>query len=119
VQPGKTFANSLKSKATSNYSSENCTVRRERTNTPLQALVTMNDTQFMEAARHLAETAMLQETTFDSRLDSITLHAIAEGKIPVEPLVTGKVGVEGVAKAFEDLGSPERHAKILVEPWRS
>jgi threonine dehydrogenase-like Zn-dependent dehydrogenase len=50
---------------------------------------------------------------------AITLHAIAEGKIPVEPLVTGKVGVEGVAKAFEDLGSPERHAKILVEPWRS
>jgi threonine dehydrogenase-like Zn-dependent dehydrogenase len=48
-----------------------------------------------------------------------TLYGIAEGKIPVEPLVTGKVGVEGVAKAFEDLGSPERHAKILVEPWRS
>jgi len=24
-----------------------------------------------------------------------------------------------VAQAFEDLGSPEHHAKILVEPWRS
>jgi hypothetical protein len=34
-------------------------------------------------------------------------------------LVTGKVGVEGVAQAFEDLASPEQHAKILVEPWRS
>jgi len=48
-----------------------------------------------------------------------TLHNIAEGKVPVTPLVTGKVGVEGVAKAFEDLGSPEHHAKIIVEPWRS
>jgi threonine dehydrogenase-like Zn-dependent dehydrogenase len=48
-----------------------------------------------------------------------TLRHIAEGAIPSEPLVTGKVGVDGVPQAFEDLGSPERHAKILVEPWRS
>jgi threonine dehydrogenase-like Zn-dependent dehydrogenase len=47
------------------------------------------------------------------------LQLIAEGKIPTDPLITGKVGVEGVAQAFEDLGSPEQHAKILVEPWRS
>jgi len=48
-----------------------------------------------------------------------TLGHIAEGRIPVAPLVTGKVGVEGVAGAFEALASPERHAKILVEPWRA
>ena len=47
-----------------------------------------------------------------------TLRHIAEGEIPTEPLITGKVGVEGVAGAFEELASPERHAKILVEPWR-
>jgi threonine dehydrogenase-like Zn-dependent dehydrogenase len=47
-----------------------------------------------------------------------TLYALAEGKIPAETLITGRVGVEGVAGAFEDLASPERHAKILVEPWR-
>ena len=38
------------------------------------------------------------------------------GRIPVAPLITGSVGVEGVARAFEELASPERHAKILVEP---
>jgi threonine dehydrogenase-like Zn-dependent dehydrogenase len=48
-----------------------------------------------------------------------TLRNLAEGKVNGDPLVTGKVGVEGVAQAFEDLASPERHAKILVEPWRS
>ena len=48
-----------------------------------------------------------------------TLRHIAYGKIPTTPLITGKVGIEGVAGAFEALATPERHAKILVEPWRA
>ena len=47
-----------------------------------------------------------------------TLGALADGRIDVGPLVTGKVGVGGVADAFRTLASPETHAKILVEPWR-
>jgi threonine dehydrogenase-like Zn-dependent dehydrogenase len=48
-----------------------------------------------------------------------TLGHIAEGAIPVAPLLTGRVGLDGVARAFEDLSAPDRHAKILVEPGRA
>jgi threonine dehydrogenase-like Zn-dependent dehydrogenase len=45
-----------------------------------------------------------------------TLRRIAEGELDVEPLITGEVGLDGVADAFVDLGHPDDHAKILVIP---
>jgi threonine dehydrogenase-like Zn-dependent dehydrogenase len=47
---------------------------------------------------------------------AMTLRQLSEGVIDVEGLVTGSVGLEGVAGAFEALGDPEAHVKIMVRP---
>ena len=47
-----------------------------------------------------------------------TLHMLADAKVDASPLVTGTVGLDGVAGAFADLGNPEKHAKILIDPSR-
>ena len=44
------------------------------------------------------------------------LHLVADGSVDPTPLVTGTVGLGGVARAFDALGDPEQHAKILIDP---
>jgi len=59
-------------------SRESCCVKRERTNTPLQALVTLNDPQFVEAARFLADRALeLGGDNDDARLEFIAERLLA------------------------------------------
>jgi len=53
-----------------------CT-RRSRTNTPLQALVSMNDPQFFEAARKLAERTIQQGPETNTRLDFLARTLIS------------------------------------------
>ena len=48
-----------------------------------------------------------------------TLHLLADGKVNAAPLVTGAVGLAGVAAAFDALGDAERHAKIIIDPRRA
>jgi threonine dehydrogenase-like Zn-dependent dehydrogenase len=45
-----------------------------------------------------------------------SLRSIAEGEIDVVPMITGEVDLDGVAGAFEALGNPDQHCKILVTP---
>ncbi len=62
-------------------SRETCTVRRARTNTPLQALVLMNDKQFVEAARKMAERLFREGgDSFDSR--AAYGFRLATGRVP-------------------------------------
>ena len=64
---------------------EVCVVRRDRTNTPMQALVTMNDPQFVEAARVLAQKALRASgSDVNGALDFMTLRVLARSFTPVE-----------------------------------
>jgi hypothetical protein len=66
-------------------SREVCTIRRERTNTPLQALVTLNDPQFVEAAKALAQRALKQGgLSDDERIDYIATRLLSRSLRPEE-----------------------------------
>jgi hypothetical protein len=62
-------------------------VRRERTDTPLQALVTLNDPQFIEAARVLAQNVMKANTNDSARLEAVARRVLcrplSKKEIPV------------------------------------
>ncbi len=91
---------------------EVCTVKRERTNTPLQALVTMNDPQFVEAARVLAQNA-LQEKSLSTEQDRIQWVAskIIGRTLSVEEL---PVVEETLKTALEYYGSNSAEATKFV-----
>ena len=52
-------------------------LKRERSNTPLQALQLMNDVQHFEAARGLAQRAMKERTALKERIDFVFLSVLA------------------------------------------
>ncbi|WP_404305180.1 PSD1 and planctomycete cytochrome C domain-containing protein [Neorhodopirellula lusitana] len=61
---------------------EVCNVRVRRTNTPLQALVLMNDPTFIEAARNLAERVLKTGASQDVQLEQMAGLAIAKRPAP-------------------------------------
>jgi hypothetical protein len=102
---------------------ESCTVRRERTNTPLQALVTMNDVQFVEAAKVLAQQSMQNAPTLDAQIDYITLRLLSRALTPEERSAAHKgyadfrrhyIEVPGDAKKL--LAAGERKPDPALDP---
>ncbi len=45
-----------------------------------------------------------------------SLQAIADERVDLSALLTGTVTIDDIPTAFTDLGNPELHAKILVQP---
>ncbi|MNL49059.1 L-idonate 5-dehydrogenase [compost metagenome] len=43
-----------------------------------------------------------------------TLQALADGKLDGAPMITGRVKLDQVAGAFDDLAQPDEHAKIII-----
>jgi hypothetical protein len=66
---------------------EICTVRRSRTNTPLQSLLLLNGPQFIEAARHLAERMLTREADSDNGRIAYGF-ALAVGRQPTDDELT-------------------------------
>lgn len=65
-------------------SREVCVSRRLRTNTPLQAMVTLNDPQFVECAQGLARTAIAGAGDDAGRLRIAMLRVLSRGPTPDE-----------------------------------
>lgn len=69
---------------------EECTAKRERSNTPLQALVLLNDPTYVEAAKVLAERAVREaEGSFEQRLDWLFRTALNRQPRDLENRVLG------------------------------
>ncbi len=92
-------------------SREACVMRRERTNTPLQALLLLNDPQFVEAARSLASRTL--EEAGPSTEERVTrMFRLATGRTPKS------IEVEVLSQTFRDLldaynDEPDAAAQLL------
>jgi len=76
-------------------SREVCTAKREVTNTPLQSLVLLNDPQFVEAARRLAEHALGQSPADTAARNRLAFRAFI-GRAPdaTEAGILGRIFAE-------------------------
>ncbi len=91
---------------------ETCTVRRARTNTPLQALVLMNDPTYVEASRKFAERILLEGgATPDERITFAFRLAIARQPTPRERTVLRRVFDQQLARFTAD---PAAATKLLT-----
>jgi len=92
-------------------SREVCTVRRERTNTPLQALATLNDRPYLEAARRLANGAAAQsQGQRDPTLDFLATRVLARPLSDAERAVLNRT-LDAMLEFYEQ--QPDQARQLL------
>jgi Protein of unknown function (DUF1553)/Protein of unknown function (DUF1549)/Planctomycete cytochrome C/Concanavalin A-like lectin/glucanases superfamily len=91
-------------------SREKCVGNRPRTNTPLQALVTLNDPQFVEAARAFAERIVKSSASRDERIDFAIRNALGRPATSRERDLLGRL-VETETERFK--ADPKRAESLL------
>jgi hypothetical protein len=94
---------------------EICTVRRARTNTPLQALVLWNDPTYVEASRNLAQRVLKAEKTDIARLNMT--FTLLVGRAPREN--EQKVLLDSLAKQRAHFAAKPEKAKEVIQVGES
>ena len=90
-----------------------CTVRRQKTSTPLQALVTLNDPQFVEAARVLAQKVVAEKRKEDGNealVRVFTQTILSRSARPVEVTLLKKLYLDELSSFKKE---PKR-ARLLL-----
>jgi hypothetical protein len=90
---------------------QTCTVKTARTNTPLQALVTLNDVTYVEAARVLAERLLLADSADDAaRITAAFRRVVSRPPQPRELAIFA----QRLAALREAYAADEAAAKRLI-----
>jgi len=98
-------------------SRENCTVRRARTNTPLQSLALMNDVQYVEASRQLAERMLVDGGSQPAdRLEWGFRLVTARKPTPEERVILQQVFDQQLTRYTADVAAAELLLKVGSTP---
>ncbi|MFM2172038.1 MAG: hypothetical protein RI957_2267 [Verrucomicrobiota bacterium] len=96
---------------------EICTVERSNTNTPLQALVTLNDPTFIEAARKLAERVLQQEAVDQEKQIGLAVEILLVRTAEAKELIALKeVYLERLSQYQADPASADKLLGIGASP---
>jgi hypothetical protein len=95
---------------------EVCTVRRARTNTPLQALVLMNDPTYVEASRKLGERMMHEGRSSEDRIASAFRLVLARKPSAEETAVLKAVYERQVERYRDDKPAAEKLLSVGESP---